>query len=281
MAAPAETPLRPAELSESPSPRVALPEVDASKDPEYCLVAHEGTWQQVRLSEDSLLWEWPGVYEYLVGGLLGGDAARTICALLKDQIEGAGVQVERLRVLDLGAGNGWVGSELADIGAGWISGVDRYPAAAAAAERDNPGVYDEYLVMDLRRLSEAQRDRLMHFDFSCLACVEPLGTDEPAPSAFTEAFNVLAPDGWLAFHVPEEALQGERDSRFAKLIRQMVKSGAISLLAQERYRHRYTTQGDPLVHVAFIGRKQRDFDPSEKPRPPRNRGREPGLPSAL
>ncbi len=114
--------------------------------------------------------------------------------------------------------------------------------------------------MDMRRLSEVQRDHLMHFDFNGLASVEPLSADEPTPSAFTEAFNILAPGGWLAFHLHEEALLGQRESRFAALVRQMVATGAISLHARERYRHRLTTQGEPLVHVAFVGRKQRDFE---------------------
>lgn len=180
--------------------------------------------------------------------------------MLAREVEAAGSRIDRLRLLDFGAGNGWVGSELAGLGAQWIFGIDRSPAAACAAARDNPGVYEDYLVMDMRRLSEAQRDRLMHFDFNGLASVEPLGADEPPPNAFTEAFNILAPGGWVAFHIHEEALLGRRESRFASLIRQMVESGAISLQARERYRHRLTTRGDPLVHVAFVGRKQRDFE---------------------
>ena len=269
MAAPADTPLRPSELHESPScssPPVALPAVSdhTGQDPEYCLVDDGEAWQPVRLREDSLLWEWPGAYEYLVRDLLEGDAARTICGMLGGAVRAAGDPIDRLRVLDLGAGNGWVGGELAEVGARWILGVDRSPAAAAATERDNPGIYADYLVMDMRRLSEVQRDRLMHYDFNCLSCVEPLGADEPAPNAFTEAFNLLAPAGWVAFHVREDALHGKCDSRFAPLVQQMVKSGAISLRDRQRYRHRLTTRGTPLVHVAFIGRKQRDFDPAEQ-----------------
>ncbi|MEE9279988.1 MAG: class I SAM-dependent methyltransferase [Myxococcota bacterium] len=269
MAAPAETPLQPSKLAESPSPSsppVALPEVSdrAGQGPEYCLVDDGGAWQPVRLREDCLLWEWPGAYEYLVRELLEGDAARTICGMLGETMRAAGDHINRLRVLNLGAGNGWVGGELAEVGAEWILGVDRSPTAAAATERDNPGIYADYLVMDMRRLSETQRDRLMHYDFNCLACVDPLAADEPAPNAFTEAFNLLAPEGWVAFHVREDALHGESDSRFAPLVQQMAENGAISLHDRQRYRHRLTTRGTPLVHVAFIGRKQRDFDPAER-----------------
>ncbi len=266
MAAPAETLLRPPESSSAATPLVVLPERNNTSEQnpaEYCLVGDDGSWEQVRLREHRRFWARPGLYEYLVRELLESDAARTICRLLEREVRAAKGQIERLRVLDLGAGNGWLGGELAEIGVGRIFGIDRSQEAASAAERDNPGIYADYLVMDMRRLSEAQRDRLMHFDFSCLACVEPLAADEPPPNAFIEAFNVLAPGGWVAFHVHEDALRGQRDSRFTPLVQQMIKSGAISVRAEERYQHRLTTQGTPLVHVAFIGRKQRDFDPAE------------------
>ncbi len=214
----------------------------------------------MRLGEQSFFWERPEVYECLVRELLDGQAAEKICRMLAREVEATGSHIDRLRLLDFDAGNGLVGCELAELGARRIFGIDRSPEAASAAELDNPGVYEDYLVMDMRRLSEAQRDHLMHFDFSGLASVEPLGADEPAPNAFIEAFNILAPGGWIAFHLHEEALLGQRESRFAPLVRQMVESGAISLHARERYRHRLTTQGDPLEHVAFIGRKRRDFE---------------------
>ena len=262
MAAPAETPLHRPELPEARAdsgPVVLPPADDSGAGTEYCLVDEGGSWQPVRLAEHSFFWERPDVYRYLVRDLLEGQAAETISRMLARQLEAVGGRIDRLRLLDFGAGNGWVGGELAELGARWIYGVDRSPAAASAAARDYPGVYEDYLVMDMRRLSEAQRDHLMHFDFNGLASVDPLGADEPAPNAFTEAFNILAPGGWVAFHLHEEALLGKRESRFAPLVRQMVESGAISLAAQERYRHRLTTQGDPLLHVAFVGRKHRDF----------------------
>ena len=260
MAAPAESPLHLREARPASAPVVLPPVDDSNGDAEYCLVDEGGAWLPVRLAEHSFFWERPDVYEYLVRDLLEGQATETICRMLARQVEAVGSRIDRLRLLDFGAGNGWVGGELAELGARWIFGIDRSPAAASAAARDNPGVYEDYLVMDLRRLSEAQRDRLMHFDFNGLASVEPLGAYEPAPNAFTEAFNLLAPGGWLAFHLHEEALLGQRESRFAPLVRQMVETGAISIQAQERYRHRLTTQGEPLVHVAFVGRKRRDFE---------------------
>jgi hypothetical protein len=122
-------------------------------------------------------------------------------------------------------------------------------------------VYRDYLVLDMRRLSEAQRDDLMAYDFNCLTSVDPLAADEPAPNAFTEAFNLLAPDGWAAFHLNAETAEGGRDSRFARLVHRMIQSGAMNVVHQQRYRHRFSTYGTPLFHVAVIARKVRDFEP--------------------
>ncbi len=164
-------------------------------------------------------------------------------------------------MIDLGAGNGWMGEELSSLGCTEIVGVDAIPAAAAAADRDHPDVYRDYLVLDMRRLSEAQRDELMAYDFNCMVCVDPLAADEPAPNSFTEAFNLLAPEGWAAFHLNAETAEGGRDSRFARLVHRMIQSGAMTVASQQRYRHRFSTYGAPLFHVAVIARKVRDFEP--------------------
>ena len=57
-------------------------------------------------------------------------------------------------------------------------------------------------------LSEGQRDDLMNYDFNCLVCVDALAADEPAPNAFAEAFNLLAPDGTLERSGAEPILRG-------------------------------------------------------------------------
>ena len=103
-------------------------------------------------------------------------------------------------------------------------------------------------------------------DLGCevtLVSVDPLGADEPAPNAFTEAFNLLAPGGWVALHLSEESAAGEVDSRFARVVLHMIAGGAFEVETRERYRHRLTTGGEPIYHHALIGRKIRDFDPGE------------------
>jgi len=79
---------------------------------------------------------------------------------LLDERESAGTDPASLTALDLGAGNGIVGEELRAIGVSSIVGVDLLPEASAAAKRDRPTVYDDYLVADLTALTAPERERL-------------------------------------------------------------------------------------------------------------------------
>jgi len=248
-----------------PERRVLLPDGPAQngKESAYCLVEELENTRQVRFKGDPRIWEWAGVYEHLVKRLLRGNAPAALARLLRRSLDRASMPPDQIRSVLLGAGNAWAASALRDEGVGSVVCVDAWMAAAAAAERDYRDAFDAYLVLDMRRLSEAQRDQLMEFDFNCLVSVDALGADEPAPNAFTEAFNLLAPGGWIALHLGEESVSGEIESRFARVVLHMIASGAFDVETRERYRHRLTTGGEPIYHHAFIGRKIRDFDPGE------------------
>src|SRR5690606_3253866 len=103
---------------------------------------------------------------------------RVVVDLLADALDRADASPEELRVLDLGAGNGMVGEQLAELGSGAIVGVDLLPEAKAAAERDRPGVYDAYYAVDLTDLEDDERAALERHDVNCLTCVAALGFDD-------------------------------------------------------------------------------------------------------
>ena len=267
MSAPTETfpRVRTRVSQDLPERRVYLPDGPAQngKESAYCLVEELDSTRQVRFKGDPRIWEWAGVYEHLVKRLLRGNAPAALARLLRRALDRASMPPEHIRSVLLGAGNAWAASELRDVGIGSVVCVDAWTAAAAAAERDYRDAFASYLVLDMRRLSESQRDQLMEFDFNCLVSVDPLGADEPAPNAFTEAFNLLAPGGWVALHLSEESASGEVESRFARVVLHMIAGGAFEVETRERYRHRLTTGGEPTYHHALIGRKIRDFDPGE------------------
>jgi predicted TPR repeat methyltransferase len=179
---------------------------------------------------------------------------------LEATISQAGIEPASLRVLDLGAGNGMVGEELAEMGVESVVGVDIIDAAAGATERDRPGVYEDYVVTDMARLTGRQRDRMRRFEFNCLTCVAALGFGDIPPNAFRAAYNLVTDGGFIAFNIKDEFLNGKDTSGFAELIESMCQDGTVVVLKRERYRHRLSTNGDPLHYVAMIAVKERDLD---------------------
>ncbi len=273
MAAPVESLLYPVDEDRGrarfsrtrPAREVMLPQMNGpnGRELEYCLVRDGSAWQQVRFRNDARIWMWPGVYDHLVRDLLRGNAPAAMCRILEQVVDARGGSARWWRGRHRGAGTGWCGEARRGAGVHTVLGVAPCAEAARSATRDRRGIFESYLVMDMRRLSESQREQFMHLDFNCLACVEPLSSHEPSPNAFVEAFNLLAPSGWVAYHVHERALEASSPSRFVRMATRMERCGAIEILAAERFRQRFTTNGQPAFHTAFVARKLRDFDPTD------------------
>jgi hypothetical protein len=225
------------------------------QDHEWCLVHLDGETRRVRFHDYAEIYSIPGLYEHLFYERLECCSPQTVVSLLAHELRGEGVDPAGLRALDLGAGNGMVGEELADLGAGTIVGVDLLDEAAAAAARDRPGVYDAYLALDLTDPSPRERDTLRGFEFNCLACVAALGFGDIPPSVFEAAFDLLGPGSWVAFNIRQDFLADGHGSGFGDLIADLVESGALELRARRPYRHRLSASGDPLTYMAMVARK--------------------------
>lgn len=240
---------------------IALPDPSQrySQDQEWCLARIDGEWRELRFHDYSDIYEIEGLYERLFYDVLKCDSPATVRGLLADQLAEAGVEPSELRVLDLGAGNGIVGEEMADLGVETVVGVDIIQQAAVAAERDRPDVYDDYRVLDLTDLQDDERADLAEHDFNCLTCVAALGFGDIPPRAFLEAYNLVETGGWLAFTLKEEFLNGHDRSGFARLVRRGLDEGVLDVRVQERYRHRISTAGEPLHYVALVGTKGEDM----------------------
>src|SRR3954453_515179 len=116
----------------------------ASQDEEWCEVEVGGKTRRLRFHDYSDIYSIPGLYERLIYERLGCQSPRVIAGLLRAELDSRGQDPSGLRVFDLGAGNGIVAEELADVGVEHFVGVDIIPEAAEAAERDRPGLYQEY-----------------------------------------------------------------------------------------------------------------------------------------
>lgn len=249
-------------ISEGPL-TIAFPDerLSLSQDEEWCMVRRDDDddWQKIRFHDYSDIYDIEGLYENLFRDVLGCQSPETIANLLGEQVRKSGLAPDSLRVLDLGAGNGMVGQALKDIGVQTIVGVDILEAAWAAVERDRPGIYERYHVADMTDLSSELREDLRSDRLNCLTCVAALGFGDIPVRVFIEAYNLIEPDGLIAFNIKEEFLNNGSGSDFSDLVRSMIDRGDMDVLASKRYIHRKSTCGLPLHYVAFVGRKKRSL----------------------
>jgi predicted TPR repeat methyltransferase len=226
-----------------------------AQDEEWFEASIDGEQRRIRFHDYAAIYDVPGLYEHLFYDRLECKSPQTVVGLLKRELDRTGTDPESLRALDLGAGNGIVGEELRAIGVRSIVGVDLLPAAAAAAQRDRPEVYEDYLVADLTQLSADQREWLTEAGFNCLISVAALGFDDIPPEALGTAYDAIAPGGWIALTIKEDFLTTDDPSGFQKLIRQLLDEKLLDLRTHERYRHRLSSNGQPLYYVALIAVK--------------------------
>lgn len=226
------------------------------QDEEWCLVRENGATRKVRFHDYGEIYELPGLYEQLFYEHLECSSPETVAQLFGRELKRARVDAGTLTVLDVGAGNGMVGEQLAQVGADTIVGIDIIPQAAAAAERDRPGIYDDYLVLDLTALDDEIRRNLESRELNALTCVAALGFGDIPPAAFAAAYDLLAPDAWLAFSIKEDFLEQRGRSGFARLIHEFVDRGMVEIRAQHRYRHRLSASGNPVHYIALVAAKR-------------------------
>ena len=218
-----------------------------------------GKLRRFRFHDYADLYEHPGLYEQIFYDELECQSPQVVTGLLGEVLASESLDATDLRVFDVGAGNGMVGEELAKLGAAEIVAVDIIEAAAQAAERDRPDVYDKYHVLDLTEIPPAARSELADRQFNTLVCVAALGFGDIPTRAFAEAFNLVLDDGWIAFNIKEEFLAEGESSGFSRLIAHMTNEGTIEMKAGMTYQHRLSAAGEPLDYRIFIARKQRDI----------------------
>lgn len=240
---------------------IRLPEgaADVAQDEEWYELTIDGETRRIGFHDYAQTFSVPGAYEHLFYETLKCDSPRTMCGLLDEQIAGEGREPGELRVLDVGAGNGMVGEQLQELGVEEIVGVDIIEAAARATERDRPGVYDDYYVVDLTEIPADTHQELRERELNCMTAVAALGFGDIPPDAFAEAYNLIEPGGLVGFAIKEEMVSGEDSSGFSRLIDSGIAEGALEVKRQHRYHHRLNINGEELYYVAMIAEKGRDL----------------------
>ena len=191
--------------------------------------------RRLRLHDYPALYAVPGLYEAVVQDALGCRAPAVVSALLAGAAGGA-----PLRVLDLGAGNGVSGEALRAAGLVPVVGLDLLPEARAAALRDRPGLYRDYLAVDATALDAGAVALIRGHAPQALALVGALGGSH-VPRVAVEALRaLLEPPALLAY-----AFDVELGDPLAP---------AGEELARERYVHRRTAAGGERVWEAVVTR---------------------------
>ncbi|MGE0702543.1 MAG: methyltransferase [Vicinamibacterales bacterium] len=240
----------------SVSLRLPSGEPRLDQDQEWCEIGTDDGWRRIRFHDYGDIYRVPGLYETLFYDHLHCCSPSRVVGLLADVLSDFPETPADLRVLDLGAGNGMVGEELRRIGIDATIGADIIPEARAAALRDRPGVYDDYIIGDLMLLRPEQEQRVRRWQPNCLTSVAALGFGDIPAEVFIRACNLVDTPAWLAFNIKESFLDPRSDpSGLAAPLHRMQEQGLIEMQAYRRYPHRMSVSGEPLFYVAMVARK--------------------------
>jgi hypothetical protein len=240
---------------------VRFPEVagDApDQDREWCEVLVDGQLRRIRFHDYDEIFTVPGLYEAIFHEHLQCTSPGVVAGLLAEELRRADVDPSTLRGLDVGAGNGLVGEELDRLGVSALVGVDLLEEAAEAAERDRPGLYEDYVACDLTAISRAEAERIAAIEPNLLTTVAALGFGDIPCDAFVNAYNFIPDGGWVAFNIKAEFLDDEDASGFASLVRTMLADGILEERTRRRYPHRLSMTGETIEYVALVGVKRAD-----------------------
>lgn len=228
---------------------------ETSQDKEYCEVQIDGQWQKIRFHDYEHIYKIPGLYETIFYRTLRCDSPNRVTNILGQILLEKGQEIEGLRVLDFGAGNGMSGEALHSIGIRKIIAVDILPEAKEANWRDRPWVYYDYLVSDFTNITKEHKSEIEEFKPNALLTVAALGFGDIPTKAFTTAFNLIEKDGWIAFNLHEQYVGFHNKDGFAGLINKMIEDNYVRIEIYKRYLHRYTVTGEPIYYIALVAQK--------------------------
>ncbi len=242
--------------AQAPNFQVRLPKKngDGTSNSEYFWLTQDGQERNVLLHDYREMYKNPGLYEYVCYQHLTYQAPQVLSSFLIKQIVKEKQAASELKVLDIGAGSGLTARELAALGVDSITGIDIYPEAKEAAQRESPDLYENYYVEDLAKLKEETGLALRNKEFNCLVCCSALPV-LPAP-VFINAFNLIRTNAWIAFNVLKDIWEDSSADGFTARHPWVADHDVFELREQIFSLRRYTTDGHPLKEVVVVGTKK-------------------------
>lgn len=276
-------------------------EDEVAQDEEWCEVVNGDVVTRVRFHDYAQTFSIPGLYDQLFGGANSETkciSPQVMAELLKENLHHVGKHessvtngknAAKLRVLDFGAGNGMIGEEVRLLvgshedkdlaGSTLLVGFDILPEARMATERDRPGVYDAYIVADIRNYIKGPRDEpesISLGEFNVLVSASALAFGDASASAFRAAISLVQNGGLVLFNLKSDLLihelsypdasedkgvgSGSSDTGFSELVQQAVDDGKMKIIARKIYCHRFSVTGKPIFYVAVVAIKHADLD---------------------
>ncbi len=226
----------------------------AQEDERMTVVHPDGRREELRLHEYDRVYAIPGLYEEVVQHRLECASPSVLAAALVEQVTAHGGDPATLAALDFGAGNGVVGEELRARGVGGaLVGVDVAEGARAAAERDRPGQYAEYLVGDLTEVPIAEA--VARHGLSALTGAGALGIGHVTAAGFDAAWQAFPPGAWLAVTAAEAVFAGEGGELSAYVDELRAGAHGTEVLHVAPFRHRLRMSGEPIAYRVLVARR--------------------------
>jgi SAM-dependent methyltransferase len=224
------------------------PQHTAGPDEEaFDVTFDDGRAERLTMHDYARVYAVPGLYEEVVQRQLQCATPARVAALMAGAARRLGWALPSVRVLDLGAGNGVSGSELAAAGVTPVVAIDVEPAARAATLRDRPGLYELVLTGDVTGLPAADMQAIRALRPNGLTLVGALGNDHVSAAGVAAAARLLEPDALVAYAYPD--YEDDEGLRAA-----LAAVGGVTELGRERYRHRRTAAGGERVWQAAVVR---------------------------
>jgi hypothetical protein len=239
---------------------IRFPEAESNldQDAEWFEVKIDNEWKRLRIHDYDQVYMIPGLYECVVYRALKCNSPAKVTELLGQALEDDEVSPKTLRVLDFGAGNGMEGPELQTLGVDFVVGADIIEEGKISTERDRGWAYADYVVADFTALPAAEEKRLREHKLNGMTIVAALGFGDIPTKAFAKAIDVLETPAYIAFNIKEDFVQDKDESGFGEMLRELMREDVLRQHAYRRYRHRYSSSGDPLYYGAIVMTKQKD-----------------------